>query len=93
MTVLLVSRETSVHTVIYDKSETMPGWNTCKVITFNTLYMCLFFAVSGPTTTFQSDGSQLTEMYTSDGYKSAIIYTLAALLGVSVIINIILIVK
>ncbi|XP_078320875.1 uncharacterized protein LOC111113010 [Crassostrea virginica] len=49
--------------------------------------------VSGPTTTFQSDGSQLTEMYTSDGYKSAIIYTLAALLGVSVIINIILIVK
>ena len=59
----------------------------------NNIYMCVYFAVSGPSTTFQSDGSQLTELHTSDSYKSAIIYSLAALLGVSVIIIIILIVK
>ena len=55
--------------------------------------MCSFFAVGGPFTTFKPDGLQLTQMHTSDGNKSAIIYSLAALLGVSVIIIIILIVK
>ena len=57
------------------------------------MYMRVFFAVSGPSTTFKPDGLQLTQMHTSDGYKSAIIYSLAALLCVGVIIIIILIVK
>ena len=73
----------------------MPGWYICVKqlpLAYN-IYMCVFFAVGGPFTTFKPDGLQLTQMHTSDGNKSAIIYSLAALLGVSVIIIIILIVK